>query len=314
MRLFQNKWRWLARIMGVLLIATGSYFGYWWYYKFAPIRHTLEPGWVANHSRQVYWHEVQTGIHRGIWHHDNGWDVGLYGDKTWAEWIMAHVKPDTSMDCLAYYSHSALSMQYITNQDVGSDADPWLNWWQRNKSKSQIEWIADGFAQRGFKVSVPPTIGQIPTLLAILASSESKCLDSPKPLTYNAFRCLRDTGFEPIEFVLSHPTVSDELKRGLLHYGKLYQHFPGEIGIGLLSSPTDDANKYWKRPVWALPEYQASVPLRAFGPIVIGAIFLIWSFRKKKMQASQKAAGVEPTTDHTSAPSPATSPRRSAES
>ena len=109
--------------------------------------------------------------------------------------------------------HSALSMQYITNQDVGQDADPWLDWWAKNKSKSQLEWIADGFAQCGIKVSVPPTVEQVPTLLAILGNAGTTRADSPKPLSYNAFRCLRDTGFEPIEFAFSHPKVDNEVKR-----------------------------------------------------------------------------------------------------
>lgn len=28
------------------------------------------------------------------------WTVGMFGDKSWAQWIMDHVEPGTSMGCL----------------------------------------------------------------------------------------------------------------------------------------------------------------------------------------------------------------------
>ena len=174
MRWLKHKWRILSGMSALLLLFGGLYCAYWWFYELGPARHTLDPEWVASHSEQEFWREVQTGIHRGVWLHDDGFVVGLYGDKSWAEWIMNHVKPGTSMDCLGGYpQHSATAMRFITNQDAGEDADPWLAWWEKNKSKSQEEWIADGFAQRGIKIGVPPTSEQIPTTLAPLGNSDT---------------------------------------------------------------------------------------------------------------------------------------------
>jgi hypothetical protein len=213
------KWPLLGYILGLLMIGAGSFVAYWWYYKFAPSRHTLEPAWVASHSTRELWTETQTAIRRGMWWHDDAWPVGYYGDKAWAEWIMAHVKPGTSMGCLnGSPMHSALSMHYITNQYVSEDADPWLAWWEKNKTKSQLEWIADGFAQRGFKVSVPPTAVQAPILLAILDRSKPNSSPGQEPLRYNAFRCLRDSGFDPIKYALSQQSMNDDVKNGLSEY------------------------------------------------------------------------------------------------
>ena len=207
--------------------------------------------------------------------------------------------------------HSATAMQFITNQNVGEDADPWLVWWEKNKSKCQTEWISDGFAQRGIKADVPPTADQIPALLMLLGSSESEHVDCHNALKYNAFRCLRDSGFDPVEFALSHPPLSKDVKQGLAEYRKAYGNYPEEIRIGILPLRTNDATRSGPISAMVTPEYQISANLLAFVPIAIGAILLAWSLRKKKLPTDQKAAGTVPTADHTSVPSPATSPRHS---
>lgn len=58
--------RMLCRWGGALLLLLGLYFGYWWFYKLGPVCHTLDPQWVAQHSQQEYWREVQKRIHRGM--------------------------------------------------------------------------------------------------------------------------------------------------------------------------------------------------------------------------------------------------------
>ena len=88
----------ILRTLSLLLLGLGMFCGYWWFYKLAPARRTLDPEWHASHSQREYWREVQKGIHRGMWLHDDGFAVGMYGDKAWAEWIMAHVKPGEAWD------------------------------------------------------------------------------------------------------------------------------------------------------------------------------------------------------------------------
>src|SRR5688572_32066069 len=89
----------ICRGVAMLLLVAGLFAGYWWLYKLAPARRTLSPQWRAAHSEWEYWREVQKGIHRGVWNHDDGFAVGRYGDKAWAQWIMTHVAPGEDMSC-----------------------------------------------------------------------------------------------------------------------------------------------------------------------------------------------------------------------
>ena len=108
---------------------------------------------------------------------------------------MARVKPGTGMGCSGVPCHSSRAMRDITNQDAGETADAWLAWWKQNRSKSQEEWIADGFRQRGFEVDVPPKPEQFPILLGLLGHAETNAPAAiPRQMKYNAFRCLRDSG------------------------------------------------------------------------------------------------------------------------
>ena len=283
MRWLKHKWRMLSGLSGVLLLLTGSFFAYWWSYKLGPARHTLDQQWVSSHSQQEYWREVQKGIHRGEWLHDDGLNVGMYGDKSWAEWIMSHVRPGTSMDCFGYPCHSATSMRFITNQDVGEDADRWLGWWEKNKSKSQDEWIADGFAQHGVKIDVPPTPEQTPILLALLANSETNHSAAVlMQVKYNAFRCLRDSGFDPVEFALSHRNIAGDIEKGLKEYSKRLRRYPQAIGVGVLPFGQIDATNHGPVAEMVTPEFQVKAYALVFAPLLVGAAFLAWSFRRRK--------------------------------
>lgn len=131
-----------CRGIAALLLVVGLSEGYWWFYKLGPTRHTFSGAWRTAHSEREYWGEVQKAIHRGMWSHDDGIAVARYGDKAWAEWIMAHVTDDEDMSCFGRLSHAADAMKHITNQDAGYNADKWLDWWAKNKSKSQLEWLA----------------------------------------------------------------------------------------------------------------------------------------------------------------------------
>jgi hypothetical protein len=245
----------------------------------------LDPQWCSSHSHQEYWREVQKEIYRGMWSHDDGFAVGMFGDKSWAEWIVNHVEPGAFMGCLGGQPcHSATAMRFITNQDAGETADAWLAWWEKNKSKSQQQWIADGFAQRGVKIDVPPTPEQTPTILALLGNSETnESAAVPQQVRYNAFRCLRDSGFDPVGFALSHRTISGDIERGLLEYGKQFRRYPEAIGVGILPFRKNDEGGESNR----LPElltlgFQVKANTLVFGPLALGTALMVWSFRKGK--------------------------------
>lgn len=279
----QRHWRGINRVLAVLLICIGGFSGYWWLYKLSPSRRTLDPEWCASHSQRAYWCEVQKGIRRGIWCHDDSFIVGMYGDKSLAEWIMAHVKPGTTMGCTGSLSHSAHSMRHITNQDVGEGAGEWIAWWAKNRSKSQHEWIADGFRKRGFVIDVPPTAEQTPVLLSMLGNRGIGELPEPPSETkYNAFRCLRDSGFEPVAFALSNRNVSAEIESGLLEYAKQQHDWPLSGGVGILSfGEKEDELESNRSP--AIQDGLARIATDAFvfGLPLFGIVLLVRSFRRR---------------------------------
>ena len=297
MNMLTRHWRFAARVVGSLLVLVGLFFTYWWFYKLVPLRCTCDRDWRATHSEREYWEQVQAGIRRGIWAHDDGWAVGYYGDRSWAEWIMTHVRSGTTMCCLgADFQHSDLAMRLITNQGIGDDADAWLDWWKQNGDKSQVEWIVDGFRQTGLVISSPPTPEQLVALLTLLGTPRDPESESHvEHLKYNAFRFLRDSGFEPVEFALSHRTTVADIDRGLLEYVKQEHRAPAALGLGILpltSKPEPVATKYL--PQLLTVEFQATAYALTFGSLLIGGAILWWSVRRR--------------------PSPATSAERSTES
>ena len=283
----KRHWRGVVRVISAILLCAGLYCGYWWCYKCAPWRRTLSPEWYTSHSQREFWQEVQEGIRRGMWSHDDGFTVGQYGDKSWAEWIMDRVTPGTSMSCLgAVLTHSASAMRCITNHDVGDDADAWLAWWNENRLKSQEEWIADGFRQRGFDISVPPLPEQTPVLLAVLGKSEVKGAKAiPEEMKYNAFRCLRDSGFEPVAFAIANRTLSAETERGLLEYVKKERRWPAACGVGVLPFGQRDTDGQRSYPALLTPRFQITANALVFGPLLLGAALLLCSFRWKRSSA-----------------------------
>ena len=280
----KQHWRAVCRGIAAILLLAALFCGYWWFYKLAPLRRTRSPEWYWSHSQQEYWREVQKGIHRGMWSHDDGFTVGRYGDKSWAEWIMAHVTRGESMGCLGGCPcHSATAMRYITNQDAGEEADTWLDWWVKNKSKSQDEWIADGFRQRGFEIDVPPSPDQMPELLRLLGNSDTnESTGIPEHMQYNAFRCVRDSDFAPVEYAISNRPFSADVERGLLEYARLERLWPTSNEVGILSfGKTNDECKDYAVPAMLTPKFQFAAYSLVFIPLFLGAGFLAWSFRKR---------------------------------
>ncbi|MGH8247490.1 MAG: hypothetical protein ACREUU_13785 [Gammaproteobacteria bacterium] len=262
-----------------MAISIGAVIAYWWHYTLAPVRRTLDGEWVASHSQQDYWHEVQKGIRRGTWNHDDGFTVGFYGDESWARWIMARVKPGDRMGCLGTrLHHSATSMRYITNQDAGEDADGWLTWWKLNQSTDQRQWIADGFAQRGIALEFPPTAQQTEALLKLLGSSAEA---APEHVKYNAFRWLRESGFEPVDYMLSDKHSAVRHETGLREYAHYEERFPRATKLGILPLGRPGEEGDYSTPAMLAPHFQTAVHAAIWIPFVIGLCLMAWSLRRK---------------------------------
>jgi hypothetical protein len=279
----RKHWRIIIRTAGILLILCGISASYWWFYKLASVRRTSNPEWIASHSQQEYWQEVQESIRRGVWVHGDGFYVGWFGDKSWAEWIVKNVQPGESTDCFGRLCHSSTSMQYLTNQDLGQKSDTWVEWWEKNQSNTQEQWIAEGFAERGIKVDVPPSPDQRPALLAVLGrATPDESNEIHKAVKYNAFRCLRDTDFDPVEYALSTPKLSDEIKRGLQEYEKLERRWPTAMGLGILHFGKDeDAMQKGHLPSLLTVPFQTLAYTLSLGTPILGLCLILWSLRRK---------------------------------
>ena len=272
------KWRVLSLVAGVLMILQGLSAGYWWFYTIAPARRTLDPNWIAEHSQLELWREIQSGIHRGVWTHDDGFIVGWFGDKSSAEWIMNNVTPGMTMDCFSRLSHAATAMRFITNQHVGEDAQSWLSWWEKNKSKPQERWIAEGFSSMGFAIDVPSKPNQIKHILALLGKLANDEANDPfEHIKYNAFRCLRDSGFDPVRFVLVERNMSNDVEKGLLRYSDWLRRWPQASGVGVLSIAKKKPVSH-HLPEILIPQFQIKQYALIFIPAVFGSVLIIWPF------------------------------------
>jgi outer membrane protein assembly factor BamB len=82
--------------------------------------------------------------------------------------------------------HVLEALQEITNHDGGRNAEDWRPWYEKNKEKTQGQWIKDGFVEHGFPVSDPPDDAFV---TALIRSSDPKY--QPRYLQTNALRTLR---------------------------------------------------------------------------------------------------------------------------
>ncbi len=221
-RLPGGKWatrHWLGttRGLGLLMVLGSACIGYYWFHVLGPVRRQIDPDWLRQHSLEAQWNEAQTRIRRWGWGHDDGFYGAHCGDAEFMAWVMSRTRPgDDISSCGAGHRDSAF--RGITNQDLGEEAVAWLDWWRKNRSKSQLEWHRDGFALWGVTVSIPPSTQDTVPLLQLLGDSNPT---NPVPdyVKHNAFRWLRDSGFNPVDFALTAGRgLEDVAKSGLLEY------------------------------------------------------------------------------------------------
>ena len=217
-----------------------------WFYWLAPMRHLNDSDWIKAHSMRQVWIETQRQIHRTGVDHNGSLEIGRFGDKTWAEWLIQKIKAIKDakhgmISCGRWPYHLDTALWDITNQRM-TNADNWLFWWEQNKDKNQADWIREGFAQNGIVLQQPLTTNNIIALLKLVnvvpphAGSTNQFLLS---MRYNALRWLRDSdsGFTAANFNLKN--IPDEEKEqitlALIQYAQwLGENWnsPGKLPIG----------------------------------------------------------------------------------
>ncbi len=230
------------RILGCCLIVVGIVSGLGWFGWLKPVIDRADPFWPEHFTKKTFWKELQHHIRHHGWTHDDFVVVGYYGDKTWAEWIMAKAQAGEEIANCGDIGHKDVALNYITCQSPADKTNwnttPfWLGWWRTNKQKSQIEWIRDGLKGYGVQLEIPPSNKDYMPLLALLGNSftnESERI--PSFAKYNAYRWLRDSGFNSTIYALSNVSAQtpDLVRQGVIRYYKCEKAWPREDKIGLL--------------------------------------------------------------------------------
>jgi len=165
----------------------------------------------------------------------------------------------------------------------------WLDWWQKNKEKSQIEWIRDGLQMHGVSLQIPPTEADPEPLLTLLAKTDPDDSENMRdPVRYNAYRWLRDSGFDPLAFALKNvtPDTPTAVREGLLAYGRFDRRWPKEDAVGVLPlQPPGEPVLRMPRPLFFEPGFQITGYALMILPFLAGAGLLFHSRRDRKTES-----------------------------
>lgn len=293
-RFWRNKI--IRRCLGILAILFSLIATSIWFFWLVPMYERFDPVWEDGFSRKAYWKEVQKRIQRFGWFHDDFSIVGSYGDKRWAEWIMKRAEDGEEIGDCGSVGHKNSAMEFITgNNPSGTNwvVEPhWLGWWRENKDKSQTEWIQNSFKEYGTFVQMPAAHEDYEPLLRLLGGTRTNASGNiPSFIRYNAFRWLRDSGFEPIPFALSNVTAetSEIVRDGIVTYGRYDRIFSKYDGIGLLEFASEsESNHDIRRPRFFDPEIQFVAWVLMSLPFLIGTILLLRSFRGRSGACGQQ--------------------------
>jgi hypothetical protein len=262
-----------------------------WFFWLVPVVRRYDPLWQEQFTRKAYWKEVQKQIHRYGWTHDDFDPVGHYGDKGWADWIMRQAEAGQRIANCGSIGHKDAALKYITCSDpaLGTNWNTeaqWLDWWGTNKNKSRLDWVQAGLRTYGVSVHLPLSETDYEPLLALLGNKSTNATEKiPAFVKYNAFRWLRDGGFEVVPFAMSNLTAQTPalVRAGIVEYGKYDRAWPKEDGVGrleLASSPSDLHDSY--RPFFYSPTVQIGAYSLMTVSLLAGAVLLVYSCRHRK--------------------------------
>ena len=278
------------KLGGVLLILTGIVISLYWHLKLKPMCQRHDPVWQNQFTIGGQWTFAQKNIRNNGWTHDDFYIVGRCGGERWAKWIMDQATTGASLYGCGRDGHKASALRYITNQDASNNDNQewWLEWWKINHHKSQLDWIQDGFSKYNVTVTKAPKKKEQEDLLILIGdSSKEEENIIPHFVKYNAFRWLRDSGFNSIDFALAYDKKprSIEVIKGLREYQKFNIDFHKSKNVGIL--PLLEKSECWDyydepRPAFFSPEVQIMGYCLMIVPIVVGVFLLLWSIRKKE--------------------------------
>jgi outer membrane protein assembly factor BamB len=143
--------------------------------------------------------------------HDVILEIGLIGDATSVPFLIDALAKQGTVPREGPYGaidtrfHVLAALAEITNHDAGRNAEDWEQWYEKNKDKTQEQWIKDGFIEHGFPVSDPPDDAFV---TALIRASDPKY--RPRHLQTNALLVLRRVPSEIVVRLAKALSVSKE--------------------------------------------------------------------------------------------------------
>jgi hypothetical protein len=290
MKWFRQHGRNLGKLAGLLLILAGSLVAYGWFYKLAPMRHLADPRWRDSHSEKARWLEEQTDYQRMGSSPDlefRGDRIGYYGNKNWFLWLEGKATTDKNFRVCGC---TETALAFMSNQHVNS----WGEWTKTNKGRTQEEWIRDGFSQYGVSVRLPPNPSDAEPLLKLIGRKGWNFLMGgpqgtnapeavPSYIQYNAFRWLRDSGFNPTTFAISNATLvaTQDLTVALIKYSRWHGEFPGRDDLGVLAFG-NKPERAEPLPMMLEPKFRAAAYSLMIVPVLAGSLLLFFLRAKRK--------------------------------
>ena len=74
--------------------------------------------------------------------------------------------------------HCLEALRRITNHDLGSNYEDWIDWWRANRRKTHDDWVIDGFAADGLPVTRPADDKFACALIEVLGGSKRSSWNS----------------------------------------------------------------------------------------------------------------------------------------
>lgn len=279
--------RLLLRASAIALIGIGVTVAAGWFLWLIPKINRQDPLWEERFSAKSKWEQVQKAIRRYGWNHDDFFNVGRYGDKSWAQWIIAKAVAGEEIATCGSVGHKDEALKFITCQDPAPEMNynteaQWISWWNTHKDKSQIQWIQSGLSNFGAKLNLSSTSLDAEPLLRLLGNKSTNLTQKiPAYVKYNAFRWLRDSDFDIIAYAISNITAetSETVRIGAVEYGKLEKLFPKRDQIGVLPlkpAASDEEAGY------TIAFYEPKVQISGYAAMLLPIIFGIWIWRRSR--------------------------------
>lgn len=313
----------LRRILPVVLLLAAAALGFFMFVV-VPARFQRQSlDWWFSHTEAARWQEREASIKRWGWEHDDFGDVGSYGGKEWAAWIMERINAEHDLsECREGHKEGAL--RTITNHAPPlTETDPatdrkkwgpwpqqtawWKEWWSKHQHESQEEWVRAGFASAGIEIEQPLSHEGAEKLLALIGQRSDRTTtfkpkvinaDTLQPLNehflrYNAMRWLRDSDFDVAAYAMEKitPETPDAVKQGVKDFYDMRLKEIEETLPGRLFGKRDDPWYYAEDriiPIVIVPWVRRA----AAASVIVLALLAVWLWRRPRKQRMDENAAV----------------------